>query len=337
MPVLPRTDADYGGGGDFYAFLGADVHYVVHPGVRVLDLEDAPGEGASDDPIEAAAYGDAGTVLCSLELISAAHGIVRESAATVVPFVEEVLFQSEVVNFVGNFAPAEHEFAEGRKAVRGERRKAEAAAVEERVRAHFILRLVHDQAAADFGDNLPLGIDACGAGTPATDAGTAAEKRFVIGESGEFDVRGFGARLGEFDARRFPGVFDVDERLLPDAVLVVFKKHFANFVICAEEIQTGIANPGRAESHHVGKGAAGIQETAHENNDGAIVCAILQTHDEVTVRGIFGKHGDEAESGSVDKSNEARRSVKHDVADGGFAGRADFPLGVPNRGEGHGA
>src|SRR5580704_3084627 len=221
--------------------------------------------------------------------------------------------------------------------MRGEGRPAQAATVEERVGADIVLRHVHDEAAADFGYDLPGRIDASGAGTATTDTGTATEESFVVGKGGEFDIGFFGTRMLEFDASGHPFIFDKLKWFFAVAIFIVGEELFANFVVVAEEIETGVANPGRAEGHDVGEGAAGIEEAAREDDHGAIVGAILQAHDEVTVGSIFGKHGAEAESWRVDQSDEAGRGVQHDVGDGVFAEGADFPLSVPDGGIGHGA
>jgi hypothetical protein len=221
--------------------------------------------------------------------------------------------------------------------MRGEGCPTQAATVEERVGADIVLRHVHDEAAADFGDDLQGRIDASGAGTAATDTGTAAEERFVIREGGELDIGFLGMRVIEFDASGHPFIFDKLKWFLAVAIFIVGEELFANFVVIAEEIEAGVANPGRAEGHDVGEGAAGIEEAAREDDHGAIVGAILQAHDEVTIGGVFGEHGAEAKGWRVDQSDEAGRGVQHDVGDGGFAEGADFPLGVPDGGIGHGA
>jgi hypothetical protein len=315
--------------------LGADGGYIVHPGVGVFEVDDAPGEGAGDDPIETAADGDAGAVLGILGGPGAAHGIVAEGAVAIVPFIEELRSQREVVHFLGHFSAAKHELAEGRKTAGRQRCIAETAAVEKGVRADVGLRLMHDQTAADFGDDLEGGIDARRAGSAATDARAPAEERFVIRKGSQFDVRLFGMRMGEVHPGRFPGILHVHERLIAYTVLIILEELFADFVVGAKKIQASFADPGRTEGHEVGKGPAGIQEAARQDNDGAVIGFVLDVHDDVAVGHVFREHGAETESGSVDKGDEAGRSVEHDVADGSFADGTDFPLGVPDSAIGH--
>ena len=240
-----------------------------------------------------------------------------------------------VHDFLSDFSSAEHELGKGRKATSRHGGPAKAAAVKERVRADIVGGLVHDQAAADFREDLQRGTDARRAGTTTADARATAEKRFVIGESGELDVSFLGMRMREIDALGLPRIFYEDEWLFAATVLVVFEELFANFVIIAEQIQASIADPRCAEGHDIGKGAAGIQEAAGQDDDSTIGGAILEAHDEVAVGRILREHGAEAEGGGIDEGDEAGRCVQHDVGDGGFAGRTDFPLGVPDGAVGH--
>src|SRR6516162_6774624 len=113
---------------------------------------------------------------------------------------------------------------------------------------------MHDQAAADFGNDLPLRVDASSSRATAADARAAAEKGFVIRKGGEFDVRLFGTRgVCKVDPCRFPGIFDVNEWFFAFAATIVLEQGFANPEVVTEQAHTRVALPGQTEGHHVGK------------------------------------------------------------------------------------
>jgi hypothetical protein len=313
-----------------------DLGYVVDPGTSVFEIDDAPGEGTGDDPVEAAADGNAGAVLGLLDRPGAAHGIVRQSSIAVIPLFREQLFERQVVDFLRDFPSAEHELAKGREAVRCKRSVAESAAIEKRISADVVGGLMHDETAADFGENLPLRVDACGAGSTTADTRAATEERFVIRKGGKLDVGFLGTRVSKFDAIGLPSVFYVEKGFLAVSVLVVLEKSLAEIIVGAEKTETCVAVPGHAKRHHVGEGSTGIQKASHQDDGHAIGGAIFNAHDDVAVSDIFGQHGAETESRGVDEGDKSGRSVKHDVADGSFTGWTNFPLGMPDGGVRHG-
>src|SRR5208337_1809964 len=332
---LPGADANDGLGRDFQTLLWVDLPNVIHPGMGVLEVEDAPGKGTRDHPVKSPADGDAGTVLGILDGVGVAHGVVAQGAIAIIPFIPELGAQIVIDDFLSDFSATEHELSERREATSGHRGPAETAAVEQRIRTDIDFGLMHDQAAADFREDLQRGADAGSAGTTAADTGATAKESFEIREGGEFDVSFLGAGMGELDALWFPRIFYEDEGLFPFSTAVIRKQHLADLVILAKKIQARFANPGRTKSHEIGKGPAGIQKAASQDEYDAIVGAVLEPHDEVAVRGIFGQHGAKAESGSVHQGDKAGGCVQHDIANGSFTGGTNFPLCVPDGGIGH--
>jgi hypothetical protein len=61
--ALPSADADDCLSGDFQTFLRVDLSHVVHPGVGIFDVEEAPGEGPGHHPVESPADSNAGAIL----------------------------------------------------------------------------------------------------------------------------------------------------------------------------------------------------------------------------------------------------------------------------------
>jgi hypothetical protein len=152
--MLPRADADHGLRGDLETLLRADLSHVIHPRVCIFDVDDAPGKGSSDHPVKTAADSGAGSVLRSFELVRAAHGIVPEGPAAVIPFLQQLFLEGQIVNFLGHFSTAEHELGEWRETARSHGSPTETAALEEGVGTVIVIRLMHDQAATDFRENL---------------------------------------------------------------------------------------------------------------------------------------------------------------------------------------
>src|SRR5580693_1045040 len=237
-----------------------DLSDVFHPRVLVFNIEDAPRERPCDHQIEPATNGNAGPVLGVLDRIIASFGIVRKFAASVIPFLLQFLLQCKVHDFRCDFSSAKHELSKGRESVSSLGSPAEPATVEERIGAVIGLWHVHDQAAAHFRNDLEFGIYSRGARTAPTNAGAAAKEGFVVGEGSKFDGGFLGARMTELNSLAYPGVLDELESFLATSVSVVFQKLLAVLVVCAEEIEAGIADPRSPESHQVGKGTAGIEE-----------------------------------------------------------------------------
>src|SRR4029077_5882245 len=253
-----------------------DLGDVVHPRMRIFDIEDSPGERPRDHQIEPSSDGNAGPVLGILYGIVTSLGIMRQRSASVVPFVQQFLAQGRVHDFHCDFSSAKHELRKGGESVSGAGSPAEPATVEERIGAVIGVRHVRDLAAAHFRNDLELGIRSRRTRTTPADAGAAAKEAFVIGKSSEFD-RGFHrARMAELNTYRHPCVLDKLERLFATSILVVFEKLLANLVVRAEEIEASIADPRSPESHEVGEGAARIEEAPCEDNNGAIIRPILE-------------------------------------------------------------
>jgi len=261
---LPSADADDSLSGDLQALLGMDLTNVIHPGMRVFHADEAPGEGPGDNPIEPAASSNARAVLSGFELIGAARGVVAKRTVAVIPFFEQLLLESEIIDLLGDFSSAEHELAKGGEATRGHGGPTEASTVEEGVRAVIGIGLVHDQAATDLEDSLPFWIDASGATSSAADAGAAAEEGFIVREGSQFDVRFFRMGIGELHAGGHPGILDELERFVAVAAFEIGDQLLADFVVFAEQADAGVAGPGRTKSHHVGESTAGIQKAARE-------------------------------------------------------------------------
>lgn len=188
----PGSDADHGLRGDLQTLLRVDLSHVIHPGVCIFDVDDAPGEGASDHPIEPAADSDAGTVLRGFHGVVAPFRIVAKGSVAVIPLLQQLFLQGQIVDFLGHFSAAEHELGEWRETARSHGGPTETATVEERIGTVIVIRLMHDQAATHLRDDLQLGINAGRTAPSTTDTGTAAEKGFVVGESRQFDISSFG-------------------------------------------------------------------------------------------------------------------------------------------------
>jgi hypothetical protein len=101
--ALPGADADDSLGGNLQTLLRVHGAHILYPGVGVFDVEKAPGKGPSDDPIEPAARSDAGAVLSDFELVSVARGVMAERAVAVIPLLEQLFLESEIINLLGDF------------------------------------------------------------------------------------------------------------------------------------------------------------------------------------------------------------------------------------------
>src|SRR4029077_3167589 len=279
------------------------------PRMRVLDIQDAPRERPCDHHIEPATDGDAGSILGVLDRVIASLGIVRERAISIVPFLLQLLTQSKVYDLRSDFSSAKHELRKGGETVSGRGSPADPATVEERVGAVIGVWHVHELAAAHFRNHLESGTHSRGARSAPTDAGAAAKEALVVGKGGEFDGGFFGVCTIEFHAARHPVVLHKLERFFAVSVSVVFEKLLAELVVCAGETETCIADPRKAESHHVRKGATGVEEAACEDDDEAIARPILEAHDQIAVSGVFGKHGTESEGGGINKGDKSGRGM----------------------------
>src|SRR3974390_521262 len=147
-----------------------DVVHAAHPGVGVLNCDEPPGEGAGYDEHQSAAGGEAKAVSGNLRGPITALGIVRQGAVTVVPRVEELVFQRRVIDFVSHLASAEQHLGERRPATGGQRRPAWSRAVKQGAAALRVLGEAHDEAAVHFGDDLPVTGEAGSTRAAATDA-----------------------------------------------------------------------------------------------------------------------------------------------------------------------
>src|SRR5277367_2598050 len=105
--LLPSTDAENRAGGNAEAILGTSGDDIGHPGVGVLQFEDSPREGARDHPVHTAAGRDAGPVIGNLNRPVTALRIMSQSAVAVVPLVEQLFLESQVVSFVADLGAAE--------------------------------------------------------------------------------------------------------------------------------------------------------------------------------------------------------------------------------------
>src|SRR5580704_14697368 len=182
--TLPSADAYDGLSRDLQAFLGMDLVDVVHPGMSVFDIEDAPGERPCNYHIEASADGDAGTVLSVLHRIIAAFVVVRESSVAIVPFLEQFFAEITIHNLQGDFSSTKHSLSKGREPFIRHGCPAKSTTVKERVSTVVRVRHVQDQAPIHFRDDLEFWIDACSARTTPTYAGASAKKSLEIGEGG---------------------------------------------------------------------------------------------------------------------------------------------------------
>ena len=63
-----------------------DLRDVIHPGMSIFKIQDAPSERPGNYDIQSTANGDAGAVLRGFDRVIAALGIVRQGSASVVPF-----------------------------------------------------------------------------------------------------------------------------------------------------------------------------------------------------------------------------------------------------------
>src|SRR5580704_14319430 len=135
----------------------------------------------------------------------------------------------------------------------------------------------------------------------------------------------------EVHALWFPSVLNVNKRSFSASVLEFPDQLFANLIVVAEKAHARVAAPRDLEGHHIGEGTAGIQKTSCQDNERTIRAPIFQSHDDISICRVFGKHDHETQGGCIYKANEARGSMEHHVTDGSLARWADFPLRMPDR------
>ena len=77
-----------------------------------------------------------------------------EGTTAVIPFLQQLFLQGQIVDFLGHFSTAKHELGEWRETARSHGSPTKTATVEEGVGTVIVIRLMHDQAATDFRENL---------------------------------------------------------------------------------------------------------------------------------------------------------------------------------------
>lgn len=140
------SDPEHRAGDDVQRVLRLDEGYISDPGMGILDVDHAPSKGPLDDPIESDAEAQRWPDPGVFHRIVTAFRVMRKGAAAVVPFVEELLFQLSVENFVGDAPAAEYHLQVGRDVVVCERGPAHASVPEEHVTALVRSGHAHDQA-----------------------------------------------------------------------------------------------------------------------------------------------------------------------------------------------
>src|SRR5580700_8132986 len=89
--VLPRANTQDGAGSNSQSVLRLNHVHIPHPGVRVLDINEAPGKRACQHHIEAASHTQRGSIPYDLYRPVAALWIMRQGSVAIVPFGKQLL------------------------------------------------------------------------------------------------------------------------------------------------------------------------------------------------------------------------------------------------------
>jgi hypothetical protein len=81
LPVLPGADAKYRAIGDAVCIPRVNHLNIIHPGVRVLEVNDSPGKGPRHHNVETPPDSKGGSIMCNLDRPATPFGVMWQVLA----------------------------------------------------------------------------------------------------------------------------------------------------------------------------------------------------------------------------------------------------------------